>query len=71
MTEFDDLQASGTALLAAFDQYAAICRPVMETLATFEKACVAAGMSDRLAAAFTMKLAEGCGWPLISSGGDR
>lgn len=68
MSEFDDLEASGVMLRATFDQYAAISRPILVTIAEFEQSCVAAGMSERLAAAFTMKVAEGFGWPVIPGG---
>lgn len=61
--DFERLQHAGAAVIAGVDQATSIFRPTMEALAGFERACLAAGMSERSAAAYTMKLADGFGWP--------
>jgi hypothetical protein len=60
---FEDMQASGAAMAAAVDQFTAICRPHFTALASWEQACINAGMSQMAAALYTMRLAETFGWP--------
>lgn len=66
---YEEMDALGAQVLSAFDQFNAFNRSMMKALAVVERGCITAGMSERLAAAFTMKVAEGFGWPVVPSRG--
>jgi hypothetical protein len=61
--DFEAMQFAVATMSAALDQMIEAFRPTMKALATVEQACIAAGMSERTAAVYTMKVADGFGWP--------
>jgi hypothetical protein len=67
MPSFEEMEATNAALLAAFDQANSVMKGMMQALASFEQTCINNGMSGHLSAVFTMRLAEGFGWPTVKS----
>jgi hypothetical protein len=67
VSDFEETQRISASVIAGMDQMTAIGRTMFEVLAMWERACIDAGMSDRAAAAFTMKLADAYGWPPVGA----